>query len=60
MKSEDRRYPVQFAFVGTVTQKRHLAEEARKRRTSLADAVRRAVDDKYGLVEGEEPSAEED
>lgn len=53
------RYTEQMPFVGTPTQRLRIEQEATKRRTSLADVVRRAVDGYFGLVNGEEPEAKE-
>lgn len=53
------RYTEQMPFVGTPTQRRKIEDEASKRRTSLADVVRRCVDRYFGLVNGEEPQEDE-
>lgn len=54
-----KKYPVQFAVVCTKTQKNFMKKEAARRRTSMADIVRRALDERYNLVEGEEPEVAE-
>ena len=49
------RYTEQMPFVGTPTQREKIRAEADRRRTSLAEVVRRCVDKYFGLVDGEEP-----
>jgi len=41
--------------VGTTTQRARMTEEGDRRGVSLAEIVREAIDDRYGLVDGEEP-----
>lgn len=41
----------------TPAQRRHLEEDAAKRRRSLAYLVKEMIDKEHGLVDGEEPTA---
>jgi hypothetical protein len=51
----EQKYDKQFPFVGTATQRERIEAEAAKRRTSLAEVIRDAVDARYGLIDGEVP-----
>ena len=54
----EQKYTVQFAFVGTATQKAHMTREAARRRSSMAEVLRRAIDERFVLVDGEEPAVD--
>lgn len=54
------KYAEQLPFVATTTQRDRVKAEAEKRRVSLAEVIRWAVDARYGLVDGEEPKPDED
>jgi hypothetical protein len=56
----EQKYTEQFPFVGTATQRARLTAEARRRRSSLAAEIRRAIDAKFGLEDGEEPEVAKD
>lgn len=55
----EQKYTEQFPFVGTRTQRDRVEAEAAKRRTSLAEIIRDALDVRYGLVDGEVPDEPE-
>jgi hypothetical protein len=50
-----QKYDQQFPFVGTLTQRQHVERESQRRKISLAEVIRDALDARYGLVDGEVP-----
>lgn len=53
-----RKYENQMPWVGTRTQRKHLNAYARAHRTSVAGAIRAAVDAMFDLEDGEERGKE--
>lgn len=51
----EAKYTDQFPVVGTKTQRAKIVAEAEANRTSMAAVVRSAIDERYGLSDGEEP-----
>jgi predicted DNA-binding protein len=53
----EARYTEQFPVVCTPATKEALENEAKQSRRSMAAIVREAIDNRYGLVDGEVPPA---
>jgi hypothetical protein len=51
----EAKYTEQFPVVCTAATKEALETEAKQTRRSMAAIVREAVDERYGLVDGEVP-----
>lgn len=49
----EARYTEQFPVVCTPTQKAAILEESQREHVSMAEVVRTAIDDRYGLSDGE-------
>jgi hypothetical protein len=54
----EARFTEQFPVVGTKAQREAIEAEAQRTRKSMAAVVRQAIDERYGLSDGEVPQGD--